>query len=244
MFAALRHSLHLVHVGFVLMREGVFALSAVLPQGSHAEVTALDSGKTIYDCETVDVPETVNCLTWHAELIDKAKNLTKVTGPTLYCLQLYFNTAKKGLDNLKVRQAINFALDRNAFVKASLAGVGEPAHMQLPKNHWAYDPTLVGLYPHNIEKAKAVLDAAGWKPGADGVRAKGGRRLSVLFQGAVGATSQSVQAVVKQAEEQFKDAGWRVRTRQNAAAGAAGCAFTGAVSWLAWGAAACCARSK
>ena len=70
-------------------------------------------------------------------LIDKAKNLAKVTGPTLYCLQLYFNVAKKPLDNLKVRQAINIALDRQSFVKASLAGVGEPAYMNLPKSHWA-----------------------------------------------------------------------------------------------------------
>ena len=32
---------------------------------------SLDSGKTIYDCETVDLPETINCLKWHAEAIDK-----------------------------------------------------------------------------------------------------------------------------------------------------------------------------
>lgn len=36
-----------------------------------AVMESLDSGKTIYDCETVDVPETIQCLTWHAELIDK-----------------------------------------------------------------------------------------------------------------------------------------------------------------------------
>lgn len=36
-----------------------------------AVMESLDSGKTIYDCETVDVPETIHCLTWHAELIDK-----------------------------------------------------------------------------------------------------------------------------------------------------------------------------
>ncbi|GGF45063.1 hypothetical protein GCM10011319_03640 [Mameliella alba] len=36
-----------------------------------AVIESLDSGKTIYDCETVDVPETIHCLTWHAELIDK-----------------------------------------------------------------------------------------------------------------------------------------------------------------------------
>jgi gamma-glutamyl-gamma-aminobutyraldehyde dehydrogenase len=36
-----------------------------------AVMESLDSGKTIYDCETVDLPETINCLIWHAELIDK-----------------------------------------------------------------------------------------------------------------------------------------------------------------------------
>lgn len=36
-----------------------------------AVLESLESGKTIYDCETVDLPETIHCLTWHAELIDK-----------------------------------------------------------------------------------------------------------------------------------------------------------------------------
>lgn len=36
-----------------------------------AVMESLDSGKTIYDCETVDIPETIACLIWHAEAIDK-----------------------------------------------------------------------------------------------------------------------------------------------------------------------------
>lgn len=36
-----------------------------------AVMESLESGKTIYDCETVDLPETINCLKWHAEAIDK-----------------------------------------------------------------------------------------------------------------------------------------------------------------------------
>lgn len=36
-----------------------------------AVMESLDSGKTIFDCETVDIPETIHCLAWHAELIDK-----------------------------------------------------------------------------------------------------------------------------------------------------------------------------
>lgn len=36
-----------------------------------AVMESVDSGKTIYDCETVDIPETIHCLKWHAEAIDK-----------------------------------------------------------------------------------------------------------------------------------------------------------------------------
>ena len=36
-----------------------------------AVMESVDSGKTIFDCETVDVPETIHCLKWHAEAIDK-----------------------------------------------------------------------------------------------------------------------------------------------------------------------------
>ncbi|MCL6282495.1 aldehyde dehydrogenase [Ruegeria sp. 2012CJ41-6] len=36
-----------------------------------AVMESLDSGKTIYDCDTVDLPETIHCLKWHAEMIDK-----------------------------------------------------------------------------------------------------------------------------------------------------------------------------
>ncbi len=100
-------------------------------------------------------------------LIDKAKNLQKVTGPTLYCLQLYLNMAKPGLDKLKVRQAINHAVDRSSYVKASLAGVGEPAYMNLPKSHWAFDESLVKLYPYNVELAKKLLAEAGYPNGID-----------------------------------------------------------------------------
>ena len=53
----------------------------------------------------------------------------------------------------------------------------------------------------NIDKAKALLDAAGWKPGADGVREKGGRKLALLFQAATGAVGQKLMAIVKQAAQ-------------------------------------------
>jgi ABC-type transport system substrate-binding protein len=100
-------------------------------------------------------------------IITKAKQLRQISGPTLYCLQLYLNLAKPGLDKLKVRQALNHAVDRQAFVKGTLAGVGEPAYMNLPKSHWAFDESLVGMYPRDPAKARALLAEAGYKDGIE-----------------------------------------------------------------------------
>jgi peptide/nickel transport system permease protein/peptide/nickel transport system substrate-binding protein len=100
-------------------------------------------------------------------VIDRAKNLQTITGPTLYCIQLYFNYGRAPLNNVKVRQAINFAIDRDIFVKATMNGLGEPATMTLPSRHWAYDKSVSTLYPHNVEKARKLLAEAGFKDGVD-----------------------------------------------------------------------------
>ncbi|MDE2383809.1 MAG: aldehyde dehydrogenase [Alphaproteobacteria bacterium] len=54
-------------------KEALLRLAKLIKRNARelAVLESLDSGKTIFDCETVDVPETINCLTWHAELIDK-----------------------------------------------------------------------------------------------------------------------------------------------------------------------------
>ena len=54
-------------------KEVLIRLCKLLTREAHelAVMESLDGGKTIHDCETVDVPETIHCLKWHAELIDK-----------------------------------------------------------------------------------------------------------------------------------------------------------------------------
>jgi peptide/nickel transport system substrate-binding protein len=51
----------------------------------------------------------------------------------------------------------------------------------------------------NIDKANQVLDAGGWKRGADGIRAKDGKKLSFVYQTSINALRQKNQAIVKQA---------------------------------------------
>lgn len=54
-------------------KEVLLRLAALMEENARelAVLESLDAGKTIFDCETVDVPETIHVIRWHAELIDK-----------------------------------------------------------------------------------------------------------------------------------------------------------------------------
>jgi len=88
------------------------------------------------------------------------------------------NVTNAPLDNKKVRQAINFGIDRKRFVDAVLAGVGEPTSIPWPKHSPAYDPELANFYAFDLEKSRRLLEEAGF--GASGVDvtliANGGNR--------------------------------------------------------------------
>jgi peptide/nickel transport system substrate-binding protein len=98
-------------------------------------------------------------------IIERASSIKVFNGPTLYVFQIFLNWAKPPFDNIRVRQAFNFAIDREAFVKAALAGLAEPAYMNLPKAHWAYDKSVAELYPYDPGKARKLLAEAGFKEG-------------------------------------------------------------------------------
>jgi peptide/nickel transport system permease protein/peptide/nickel transport system substrate-binding protein len=98
-------------------------------------------------------------------VVERSSNIKVVNGPTLYVFQIFLNWAKPPFDDVRIRKAFNFAIDREAFVKAALAGLAEPAYMNLPKSHWAYDKSVAGLYPYNPEMARKLLAEAGFKEG-------------------------------------------------------------------------------
>lgn len=100
-------------------------------------------------------------------VMDRTSSIKQFVTPTLACIKFYVNYGRAPLDNLKVRQALNFAIDREAFVAAALGGVGESAAMLLPKAHWAYDASLADLYPYDPERARALLEEAGYKDGLE-----------------------------------------------------------------------------
>jgi peptide/nickel transport system substrate-binding protein len=75
-----------------------------------------------------------------------------------------------------VRDALYLALDKQGIIEAIYYGLPTPTESFLPNESWAFNPDLPA-HEYDPEKAKKILDDAGWMPGADGVREKNGMRL-------------------------------------------------------------------
>lgn len=96
------------------------------------------------------------------------------------------NVTKFPTDDIKVRQAIMYAVDQDKLVKDVRFGVDTPAHSVLTAITPGYSKESAALYSYDPAKANALLDEAGWVMGSDGVRSKGGRKLAltiILFNG-------------------------------------------------------------
>jgi peptide/nickel transport system substrate-binding protein len=78
-----------------------------------------------------------------------------------------------------VRQALSLAVDRNQLVQIALAGHGQPGSVLLPPAMGDFQLQIAADAQLNANAAKAteLLDAAGYAPGSDGIREKGGKRL-------------------------------------------------------------------
>ena len=101
------------------------------------------------------------------------------------------------LSDMAVRDALNLLIDRKAVQDyiygrtgvATANFLNNPERFRSPNRTWEFD----------VNKANRVLEAAGWRRGADGIRAKDGKRLKFVFQTSINALCQKNQAIVKQA---------------------------------------------
>jgi peptide/nickel transport system substrate-binding protein len=80
---------------------------------------------------------------------------------------------------VEVRKALFFAIDRPALIESIRFGYGEVAVGSMPTLSWAYNPQgIEEPYDYNPEMAMQLLEDAGWVAGDDGIRAKDGMRLA------------------------------------------------------------------
>jgi peptide/nickel transport system substrate-binding protein len=96
-----------------------------------------------------------------------------------------------------VRQALSLLVDRKG-VQDFIYGRGAIATANFLNNPPRYRSPNT-KFEFNIDKANQILDAAGWKKGSDGIRAKGNLKLKFVFQTSVNQPRQKCQAIIKDA---------------------------------------------
>lgn len=96
-----------------------------------------------------------------------------------------------------VRQAMSMAIDRALLTEIGYGDFGRLTCNVLPAPAIYASTANDGCLVQDLEGAKKLLDEAGWVPGGDGVRAKDGVRLEVVFQTSVNAVRQDYQALIK-----------------------------------------------
>lgn len=125
--------------------------------------------------------------------------------PALYYEHLEPRLDSPQLSDVRVRRALLLAVDRPMLVKRLFGGKIPVAATPVSPLDWVYDKTITAL-PFDPQKARDLLDQAGWHPGADGIRVNDrGDRLSLTLQTTAGdRTRERIEQVL---QSQWKSVG-------------------------------------
>jgi len=95
--------------------------------------------------------------------------------------KIEFNVHRPALQDVKVRQALIYGLDRQKLIDVVYQGYGSVAIEPIAPISWAYNTDGVNPYKFDPAQANKLLDEAGWKVGGDGIRVKDGKRLELTL---------------------------------------------------------------
>jgi len=172
----------------------VIALDAQAQAFANQEIDAFDIGSD---------PDAFQ----RASRVDNAQ-VRKAGGPNFR--HFTFNSKAGLLQDLTIRQAVVYGLDRQAIAASDLAGIDWPVqplnnHVFLQGQAGFVDTASVTGLDYNPEKARAVLDEAGWTVGEDGIREKDNQKLVLSFSQL--ATVKASENEALQAQSMLKEIG-------------------------------------
>ncbi|MEK4352113.1 ABC transporter substrate-binding protein [Paenibacillus sp. FSL R5-0475] len=141
------------------------------------------------------------------ENIEKLKalgfvNIIPYTPSTYGYLQV--NLKHEQLKDKLVRQAIVYGLDRQSIYVDAAQGAGSIANIPASPISWSYTEEGINPYKYDPEKAKQLLDEAGWTVGAGGIREKDGKPLTIHY---LGSKSKNTDIFIAVAKENFEALG-------------------------------------
>jgi len=128
--------------------------------------------------------------------------------PTTRFYDITPNFRRPYWEDRQVREAVITALDRDAIVQKILSGHGQVIRANATPASWAFN-AAAPKYPYDPARAKQLLDHAGWRPGGDDIREKGGQRLS--FTTMVKNVDRTLEQVLVIIQQQLKPVGVEMR---------------------------------
>lgn len=106
--------------------------------------------------------------TTHFDRVNKTAGLHAFTGtPGALTYNFVLNTQEEPFTDKRVRQAIQWAIDREKMVEVAFGGIGEPWIQPVPESSLLYDPELEGYYTFDLDRAKDLIAEAGYPDGLD-----------------------------------------------------------------------------
>ncbi|WP_135556514.1 ABC transporter substrate-binding protein [Paenibacillus cymbidii] len=145
------------------------------------------------------------------EMADDLKsnaNIEVINKPGLQVFGVGLNQTNPILQDKAVRQALNYAIQKDAIVKALFKGYATVLTSPLAPNTTGYVKS--GEYGYDAAKAKKMLEDAGWKAGADGILQKDGKRMSFKLRTPDGMYPNDV-LVAETVQNQLKAIGVEVK---------------------------------
>jgi peptide/nickel transport system substrate-binding protein len=130
------------------------------------------------------------------EQVKAIRALQTTVAPSGFWSALFFNVTRPQAGDLRVRQAIRLAVDRRAILDGVAGGNGVLQDAALSPEVPVV-PTDIPLTPHDPQKARQILDAAGWHVGPHGIRGKNGRSLSLVLALRTGASQKLLGEILR-----------------------------------------------
>lgn len=165
------------------------------------------------ELEQGNIQFTANLPPAEVDRLEKAKRVNVIRYSDLNTTFLGFKMGKKPLDDIRVRQAINYAINKEEIIKGAYFGLAEPAWGPLAPGTWGYWKGIESIaYKYNPARAKQLLDEAGWKlPENGGIRQKEGQPLKILLMYSPGPAVENLMPII---QAQLKAVGIDVQLQQ------------------------------
>jgi glutathione transport system substrate-binding protein len=152
------------------------------------------------------------------KVVEKDPKIDIVAAHSIYARYVALNTLRKPFSDVRVRQALNYAVDKNAYMKVVFGGYAVPMDAPLPTSLPGYAKQTTA-YPHDVAKAKALLAEAGYPNGFETVLWGGN---STISQRGMQFLQQQLAAIGVKASVEPLESGtaaskiWNVKTPEEA----------------------------